>query len=172
MGQINSGVLCKFDQELVRRALVEMVITEELPFSFVEKRGFKKFMSIAQPLFNVPSCRTITRDCFQVYNKDRLKLMKIFREVKSKICLTTDTWTSLQRINYMCLTGHFIDRDWVLHKRILNFCPISSHKGDEMAKVIGNYLLEWKLDKVFTVTVDNASSNDVTVKEFSKQLDM
>nr|XP_016461284.1 PREDICTED: uncharacterized protein LOC107784642 [Nicotiana tabacum] len=31
-----------------------------------------------------------------------------------------------------------------------------------MAKVIGNCLLEWKLDKVFTVTVDNASSNDVT----------
>ncbi|XP_070044912.1 zinc finger BED domain-containing protein RICESLEEPER 2-like [Nicotiana tomentosiformis] len=41
-----------------------------------------------------------------------------------------------------------------------------------MAKVIGNCLLEWKLDKVFTVTVDNASSNDVTVKELSKQLDM
>nr|XP_016456279.1 PREDICTED: zinc finger BED domain-containing protein RICESLEEPER 2-like [Nicotiana tabacum] len=41
-----------------------------------------------------------------------------------------------------------------------------------MAKVIANCLLEWKLDKVFTVTVDNASSNDVTVKELSKQLDM
>lgn len=27
-GQINGGVLWKFDQELVRRALVEMVITE------------------------------------------------------------------------------------------------------------------------------------------------
>ncbi|XP_075095352.1 zinc finger BED domain-containing protein RICESLEEPER 2-like [Nicotiana tabacum] len=41
-----------------------------------------------------------------------------------------------------------------------------------MAIVIGNCLLEWKLDKVFTVTVDNASSNDVTVKELFKQLDM
>ncbi|XP_075099453.1 zinc finger BED domain-containing protein RICESLEEPER 2-like [Nicotiana tabacum] len=171
-GQINGGVLWKFDQELVRRALVEMVIMEELPFSFVEKKGFKKFMSIAQPLFNVPSRRTITRDCFQVYNEERLKLMKIFRDVKPKICLTTDTLTSLQRINYMCLTDHFIDRDWVLHKRILNFCLISSHKGDEMAKVIANCLLEWKLDKVFTITVDNASSNDFTVKELSKQLDM
>nr|XP_033513825.1 uncharacterized protein LOC117278445 [Nicotiana tomentosiformis] len=30
-----------------------------------------------------------------------------------------------------------------------------------MANVIGNRLLEWKLDKVFTVTVDNASLNDV-----------
>nr|XP_009599083.1 zinc finger BED domain-containing protein DAYSLEEPER-like [Nicotiana tomentosiformis] len=36
-----------------------------------------------------------------------------------------------------------------------------------MAKVIGNCLLEWKLDKVFTVTVDNASSNDVTKIDIS-----
>ncbi|XP_075080985.1 zinc finger BED domain-containing protein RICESLEEPER 2-like [Nicotiana tabacum] len=36
-----------------------------------------------------------------------------------------------------------------------------------MAKVIGNCLLEWKLDKVFIVTVDNASSNDVTKIDIS-----
>nr|XP_009797636.1 PREDICTED: zinc finger BED domain-containing protein DAYSLEEPER-like [Nicotiana sylvestris] len=40
-----------------------------------------------------------------------------------------------------------------------------------MAKAISNCLLEWKLDKVFTITVNNDSSNDVTVKELSKKLD-
>ena len=78
----------------------------------------------------------------------------------------------MQRINYMCLTAHFIDRDWVLHKRILNFCPITSHKGEHLAESISNCLLDWKLDNVFTVTVDNASSNDVAVLELSKKLDM
>ncbi|XP_049405287.1 zinc finger BED domain-containing protein RICESLEEPER 2-like [Solanum stenotomum] len=39
-----------------------------------------------------------------------------------------------------------------------------------MAACITNCLLEWGLDNVFTITVDNASSNDVTVKEMSKQL--
>uniref|UniRef100_A0A3Q7I3R1 HAT C-terminal dimerisation domain-containing protein n=1 Tax=Solanum lycopersicum TaxID=4081 RepID=A0A3Q7I3R1_SOLLC len=72
----------------------------------------------------------------------------------------------------MCLTAHFIDRDWVLHKRILNFCPITSHKGEHLAESISNCLLDWKLDNVFTVTVDNASSNDVAVLELSKKLDM
>ena len=70
----------------------------------------------------------------------------------------------------MCLTAHFIDRNWILHKRIINFCPISSHKGVDMAACITNCLLEWGLDNVFTITVDNASSNDVTVKEMSKKL--
>ena len=39
-----------------------------------------------------------------------------------------------------------------------------------MAACITNCLLEWGLDNVFTITVDNASSNDVTVKEISKKL--
>ncbi|KAH0655683.1 hypothetical protein KY285_030565 [Solanum tuberosum] len=76
------------------------------------------------------------------------------------------------KINYMCLTAHFIDRDWVLHKRILNFCPITSHKGEHLTKYISNCILDWNLDNVFTVTVDNASSNDVAVLELSKKLDM
>ncbi|XP_019241458.1 PREDICTED: zinc finger BED domain-containing protein RICESLEEPER 2-like [Nicotiana attenuata] len=39
-----------------------------------------------------------------------------------------------------------------------------------MAIVISKCLLDWGFDKVFTGTVDNASSNDVTVKELSKRL--
>ncbi|KAG5573831.1 hypothetical protein H5410_063597 [Solanum commersonii] len=35
------------------------------------------------------------------------------------------------------------------------------HKGGDMAACITNCLLEWGLDNVFTITVDNASSNDV-----------
>ncbi|KAH0657808.1 hypothetical protein KY289_026556 [Solanum tuberosum] len=63
-------------------------------------------------------------------------------------------------------------RDWVLHKRILNFCPITNHKGEHLAECISNCLLDWNLDNVFTVTVDNASSNDVVVLELSKKLDL
>ncbi|KAH0776082.1 hypothetical protein KY290_007493 [Solanum tuberosum] len=37
-----------------------------------------------------------------------------------------------------------------------------------MANEIIKCLCDWDLDKIFTITVDNASSNDVTVKELSK----
>ncbi|KAM3250645.1 hypothetical protein P3L10_004715 [Capsicum annuum] len=39
-----------------------------------------------------------------------------------------------------------------------------------MAAFITNYLLEWGLDTIYSITVDNASSNDVTMIEMSKQL--
>ncbi|CAO2816261.1 unnamed protein product [Amaranthus hypochondriacus] len=63
----------------------------------------------------------------------------------------------------MCLTAHFIDNDWKLNKRILNFCPISSHKGQAIGKAIEKCLLAWGLENVMTITVDNASSNDTAI---------
>ncbi|XP_070025760.1 zinc finger BED domain-containing protein RICESLEEPER 1-like [Nicotiana sylvestris] len=159
----------KFDQEACRRALARMIIIDEQPFISVEKDGFRDFVRALQPLFHIPSRTTMTRDCFEIYHDEKLALKSIFKESKQRICITTDTWTSIQRINYMCVTAHYIDKNWNLHKKILNFCPITSHKGQDLASGVAKCLLEWGVDKVFTVTVDNASSNDVMVKELSKQ---
>ncbi|XP_070022044.1 zinc finger BED domain-containing protein RICESLEEPER 2-like [Nicotiana sylvestris] len=152
-----------------RRALARMIIKDEIPFISVEKDGFRDFVRSLQPLFHIPSRTTMTRDCLEIYHEARLALKSILKESKQRICITTDTWTSIQRINYMCVTAHYIDNNWKLHKRILNFCPITSHKGQDLASGIAKCLLEWGVDKVFTVTVDNASSNDVMVRELSKQ---
>ncbi|GKA73278.1 zinc finger BED domain-containing protein RICESLEEPER 2-like protein [Tanacetum coccineum] len=96
---------------------------------------------------------------------DSLFNQAIFDDIQLMgICLNIDTWTSLQRINYMCLTAHYIDNDWVLRKKVLNFCPISSHRGVDIGKAVEMCLLKWGIESnVFTITVDNASTNDVAV---------
>ena len=55
-------------------------------------------------------------------------------------------------------------------KRIINFCPITSHRGEDLGKSISKCLHEWGLHHIFTVTVDNAGSNSVAITELSKQL--
>jgi hypothetical protein len=67
-----------------------------------------------------------------IYNIERAKLKKALEG--RKVCLTTNTWTSIKNFHYMCLTYHFIDDDWKLHKRILNFCIVEDHKGDNWEK--------------------------------------
>jgi hypothetical protein len=64
----------------------------------------------------------------------------------------------------MCLTCHFIDDDWKLHKRILNFCIVDDHKGEIVGRKIKLCLHAWGIDSIFTLTVDNASSNGGTIK--------
>ncbi|KAH1129801.1 hypothetical protein J1N35_001179, partial [Gossypium stocksii] len=48
-----------------------------------------------------------------------------------------------------------------------------SHKGESIRTVIEKCLLNWGIDKLFTVTVDNLSSNDVAIglKEMNKSVE-
>ena len=58
------------------------------------------------------------------------------------------------------VTAHFVDNDWKLHKKILTFSAISSHKEDDITLVIGKCLEDWGLaSKLYTIIVDNAASN-------------
>lgn len=160
----------KFDQDACRKVLARMIIMDELPFKFVEGDGFKLFMAIACPKFRIPSRWTVARDCVELYRIERENLKGLLDNLSQRVCLTTDTWTSIQKINYMCLTAHFIDKNWKLHKRILNFCPITSHKGEGISLAIENCLRGWGIDRIFTITVDNESSNDVAINSFKRKM--
>ena len=70
----------------------------------------------------------------------------------------------MQNYNYMCLTAHWVDDSWKLRKKILNFCRISNHKGVTIGNLVYRCLQEWGITRVFTVTVDNASSNDGAIR--------
>ena len=94
-----------------------MIVIDELPFKFVEHQGFQEFMEIVEPRFPIPHRTTSEVDV----------LRRAF--VGQQVCVTTDTWTSIQNLNYMVVTTHFIDGDWTYQKKILNFCPKLITKG-------------------------------------------
>lgn len=156
-------VSIEFDKDTSRFACARMIIKDELPFSHVEGQGFIDFMRVTQPKFKTPSRRTIARDIWELYQGEKGSLKRILAAYNQRVSLTTDTWTSIQNINYMVLTAHFIDEDWVLHKRILNFVVIPNHKGKTIGKLVETCLIGWGIEKVFTIVVDNASSNQVAL---------
>jgi hypothetical protein len=70
----------------------------------------------------------------------------------------------------MCLTAHYIDPEWKLQKKIINFCVVlNPHTGDIIEHNIDACLFSWEIDKLCTLTVDNASANDVTVRNLIKK---
>ncbi|XP_073014639.1 zinc finger BED domain-containing protein RICESLEEPER 2-like [Primulina eburnea] len=71
----------------------------------------------------------------------------------------------------MCLAAHFVDANCNLHKSILNFCPISGHKSEEIGKCIERCLLDSSIGTIFSITVDNASSNDGAIVYLQKKFD-
>ncbi|KAF2310786.1 hypothetical protein GH714_017197 [Hevea brasiliensis] len=94
LGDVSTLSTWKYDEDAIREALVQMIIIDELSFTFVDGEGFRRFMRV--------------------------------------------------------------------------ICP--SHKGDAIGRSIETCLLEWGLDKIFIITVDNASSNDVAISYLKKKL--
>ncbi|XP_050231416.1 zinc finger BED domain-containing protein RICESLEEPER 2-like [Mercurialis annua] len=166
---VNVGVW-KFSQEAVRESLAFMIVVDELPLRFVDGMGFRKLMNTACPRFKIPSRWTMNRDIFNLFASEKLKLKSFLKDHSQRVSITTDTWTSIQRINYMCVTCHWIDDSWKLHKAIISFIPVSGHRGEYIAKSLENCVLDWGVKNVFSITMDNASSNDVAVGVFRKKL--
>lgn len=66
-------------------------------------------MAVLQPKFHrdIPFHQTVAKDMIGIYNVEREKLKEALRGHRAY--LTTNKWTSIQNLNYMCLTFHFID---------------------------------------------------------------
>ncbi|XP_055960617.1 zinc finger BED domain-containing protein RICESLEEPER 2-like [Mercurialis annua] len=160
----------KFDQDVIRQAVAYMIVVDELPFRFVEKQGFRKLMSVACPMFKIPSRFTVNRDCYSMFVEEKLKLKKILKTCTQRVSLTSDTWTSNQRLNYMCITAHYIDNDWKLNKKIISFVPCSKHKGEYLSKALESCLQEWGVKNIFSVTLDNAENNSTAMGFFMKKM--
>ena len=45
-----------------------------------------------------------------------------------------------------------------------------NHKGETIGKLIESCLLKWGIERIFTITVYNATSNDVTINYVKKRL--
>ncbi|KAK9283951.1 hypothetical protein L1049_012208 [Liquidambar formosana] len=144
-----------------------MIIVDELLFRHLEKEGFRSFCAVLEPKFTLLCRTTVTRDSMKLFYEEKGKLKKALK--KQRICLTTYTWTSIQNLNYMCLIAHWIDANWNLQKRILNFCLVPNHKGETIGKHVKKCLLEWGINKIFTITVDDASSNDGAIRYLERK---
>ena len=108
------------------------------------------------------------------YKSEKRKLLSMLKSCGSRVCITSDLWTSIVTDGYITITAHFITDDWVLHKKLLNFSYMPSpHTGVSISDKIYKFLFEWNLEfKLFSVTLDNASSNDAFIATLRTQLNL
>lgn len=164
----NEMKLQKYDANLIRQKLVEWIVCDEMSFRVVESAKFKDLMRTCEPRFQVPSRITIARDVFKLYCAEKDKLKAAFKGNVGRVSITTDTWTSSNNVNYMCVTAHFLDRSWEMHKRIISFRVIEDHRGESIGKQLEQVFKDWGLEKIMCITLDNARGNDVAVDWIKK----
>lgn len=162
----------KFDQKVAREELVDLIALHQLPFSLVDYPKFRSFVAALNPWFKPVSRTTIKADCIRRYEEKKNALRNTIRNLKSRVSLTADLWTSNQTLDYLCVTCHYIDDDWILHKKIVKFTLVESpHDGWTLFNAMLRTLQDWDIeDKLFAITLDNAAVNDNFVSTLQDNL--
>ncbi|KAK8320357.1 hypothetical protein V6Z12_A12G031900 [Gossypium hirsutum] len=135
-------------------------------FRTIEEPGFRYMMSIASPNFKNISRYAAARDVLMYYAKERDRVKEELARVPGLICLTSDNWNSEHTNDeYICITAHWVDENWKLQKRIIRFRALfPPYDGLNIADELVLCLSQWSIDKkIFSITLDNASYNDVMV---------
>ena len=138
----------------MREGIAHWLTMHEHPFTIVEEEGFNLMMKRGIPQWTSVSRHTIRAYSFKVYDFEKKKLKALLKMV-DRIILTTNLWRSgPQRIEYMVLTAHFVDLNWKLQKRVLNFVHLPpSRKGANIANCILTCLREWEIENKVSVLI-------------------
>ncbi|KAL0290016.1 UNVERIFIED_CONTAM: Zinc finger BED domain-containing protein RICESLEEPER 2 [Sesamum angustifolium] len=116
--------------------------------------------------------------CINVYESEKKKLKSLLKNV-NKISLTTDCWKSKnQKIEYMVITGHWIDESWQLRSACLTLFTFHLHaEGLKLPMLFG---VAWRIGAsrivdVIRDSVEYVRRSDARLKIFSeivKQLNL
>ena len=163
---IMAGEKCSLDQNQFNQAVVEFIVTDELPFAFAEGNGFRIFCSKVAPGYKLPTRKIVARDIeehlFPELDETIKKVLRKLVQEGIRFSATTDIWTcSNQTLAYMAVTIHWIDYSWEMNSLLIGFELITGvHNGENIANVFVKVLREYGLqNSLLSVTLDNAGNN-------------
>ena len=175
--QLNSEgkvVSRKYDHTVFRQMVAKTIVQHDLPYAHVEYQKVRDTWAYLNADVQTICRNTARADVYRLYESERDTLKRELGSLPGRVSFTSDLWTSVKREGYMCVTAHYIDRNWKLNSKILTFCALPPpHTGMNVAVQLLESLKEWGIEKkVFSVTLDNATSNDSMQDIVKSQLNL
>jgi hypothetical protein len=100
--------------------MIEFFIYAEIPFNKFEDPYFEPWVQTMQPTLICVGWQTIRNDCLKKYQRMKQDLQNELQNLNSRVCLTSDMWTSIQNLGYMFITAHYITPDFKIKKKIIS----------------------------------------------------
>ncbi|CAN6287169.1 unnamed protein product [Urochloa humidicola] len=162
----------KYDEEVSLRKFYLAIVMHEYPFNIAEHEFFVEFIKSLRPSFPIKSRVTIRNEIMGMFLQEKEKLYAYFKTIQCRFSATMDMWTSNQNKAYLCVTIHWVDDSWCLQKRIVNFVyVVGRHTGAKLSETFTELMVKWDIDRrMFALTLDNASANEVAVKDIISDL--
>jgi hypothetical protein len=91
--------------------LVGTIIKHDLLFSYVEYDGVREMHRYLRSDVPLISRNTAKANLIKMYMLEKQNVKSLLNVCPGRISLTSDFWTSLTTVGYICLTVHFINKN-------------------------------------------------------------
>ncbi|KAK2649133.1 hypothetical protein Ddye_016622, partial [Dipteronia dyeriana] len=152
-----------------RECLARYIVQTDQQISIGESPFYKKLITSAYNPQYEPVSRTTTRnDLIRLFETKRDDLITEIQHLSVSVALTSDIWNACSKQDYLCVTGHYLDPDWRITKRIIGFRPMDfTHTAENIFNVIISVLEIYEIThRILSNTLDNASSNTSSIALF------
>lgn len=103
----------------IDKVLAYFISSDMMPYSIVEKEGFKMFTKALNPSYELPSRSTLSNKRIpDLFKATKLKVEQILSEVIF-LSITTDCWTSVANKPFIAITCHFLNKNSNLGKHLI-----------------------------------------------------
>ena len=153
----------KFSQtktSIANEMLLNCIISNFLPFSFVDNFYFERFFKTLNHNYRMPSSQTMSNSLLNQRYQHVIKEIIGQLEPVEKLSATTDCWTSCQNVSYLGLTFHWINEFWELISQTITVKYVTGrHTGEKLAEILTETFNSWNaFDKLLAMTTDCATN--------------
>jgi hypothetical protein len=168
------GSVCNWDYcpDRARTQMCRLIAILDLPLNFAESPVFEEYIRLSHnPVFKKVSRQTTSRDFVKFFTDQRMKVVECLQSITS-IAITSNIWSGNAKEDYLSVVAHYVSKDWLLEKRVIGLRLIeTSHTSENITERVMTMLEDYGVvNKVFSITLDNASSNSKAMEKLSPLL--
>lgn len=137
-----------FNKKVFWGLLAAAVVEQDVPFSLMESKKWRKAFKYGQRKAVLPSRRSLLRHIRQEYHCMAPKIKELLGATTGKVSFTTDEWTSPNKISFKAVTAHFITAAWRRVGILIGFEPVEGgHSAGDLYDIFAGVIesAEWGL---------------------------
>jgi hypothetical protein len=152
------------NQDAIDKALVSLVVVQNLPFRIVRWPEFYTFCQVLNPEssnYITTAHSQVPKKIKQSWNHYKDIVQRKLQSAISSIHLSLDVWTSPNKLLLLGIVAHFVDYQEKHWKALLALRTIANHSGKEQFAILLLVLKDYSIvQKLGAIIGDNASTNN------------
>ncbi|OWT43020.1 restless-like transposase [Pochonia chlamydosporia 170] len=173
---IANCIISRFDKQHFQRMLVELIVSSNQSFSFVENPVLREIFDYLSPSVSIQcanlSGSAIRYKIIQEYNRHKQRVIEVLRSSTGLLHISFDGWTSRNKLALYGIACFFRDEKDRPCKIIIGVPEAHRHFGSTIGGEVLDVLhaLGVSREKIGYFTLDNAENNDTAMEVIGAEL--